>query len=104
MFLEKPEAPIDNNFVENMIRPFVVGRKNWLFSDTMKGAHASAAIYSIIQTAILNGLEPYWYLRYLFEKLPLAANFEDLEKLLPNKIRQDELKKYYGIHTLRRVC
>jgi len=97
VFLENPQTPIDNNFAENIIRPFVVGRKNWLFSDTMKGAHASAAIYSIIQTAILNGLEPYWYLRYLFEKLPFAAHLEDLEKLLPNKVKQDELKKYFGL-------
>jgi len=62
----------DNNTVENAIRPFVVGRKNWLFSNTSKGAHASAAIYSLIETAKACGHEPFAYLKYLFENLPEA--------------------------------
>ena len=62
----------DNNSAENAIRPFVVGRKNWLFAGTPKGALASAGLYSLIETAKANGLEPYRYLRYLFEELPFA--------------------------------
>ena len=63
---------IDNNVVENAIRPFVVGRNNWLFSGTPKGARSSALLYSLIETAKANHHEPYPYLRYLFEKLPIT--------------------------------
>ncbi|VAW97098.1 Mobile element protein [hydrothermal vent metagenome] len=54
---------IDNNLAENAIRPFVVGRKNWLFGQSVKGVKASANLYSLIETAKANGLEPYAYLR-----------------------------------------
>ncbi|MCH8553508.1 MAG: IS66 family transposase [Natronospirillum sp.] len=75
--------PIDNNGAENAIRPFVVGRKNWLFSDTVNGAKASATWYSIMETAKANGLEPYHYLKQVFEQLPLAKTDEDIDALLP---------------------
>lgn len=77
---------IDNNFTENRIRPFAVGRKNWLFSDTVAGAEASARIYSILQTARANGLEPYAYFKHLLIELPKAKIAEEIEKLLPYKI------------------
>lgn len=73
----------DTNDVENAIRPFVVGRKNFLFADTPRGAHASAAIYSLIESGKANGLEPYHYLKYLFTKLPTATTRADYEQLLP---------------------
>ena len=76
----------DNNRAENAIRPFVLGRKNWLFAATPDGAHASAAIYSIIETAKANGLEPYWYLRYLFERLPSANTKQEYKKILPQYV------------------
>lgn len=76
----------DNNLVENAIRPFVVGRKNWIFSNTPNGAHASAAIYSLIETAKANDLEPYRYLKYLFEHLPQAMTTEEFKVLLPYNI------------------
>ncbi len=79
----------DNNVVENAIRPFVVGRKNWLFSNTPQGAHASAAIYSLIETAKANSLEPYWYLKHLFKHLPKAMTSEEFEVLLPHNIDKD---------------
>jgi transposase len=81
----------DNNAVERAIRPFVIGRSNWLFSDTPRGAHASAAIYSLVETAKANGLEPYHYFRYLFTHLPTANSEEDLEKLLPMNLRPTDL-------------
>lgn len=82
----------DNNRVENAIRPFVTGRKNWLFSDTPRGAHASAALYSLIETAKASKIEPYWYLRYLFEKLPLVGSDpKDLKTLLPQCLDKNEL-------------
>ena len=61
---------ISNNAAENAIRPFVIGRKNWLFSDTPKGAAASAGIYSIVETAKANGLDPYDYLELLLLNMP----------------------------------
>lgn len=74
---------IDNNLTENAIRPFVVGRKNYLFCDSVAGANASANLYSLIETAKLNGIEPYAYLKRVFTTLPNAATVEDIEALLP---------------------
>ena len=73
----------DNNVAENAIRPFVLGRKNWLFAGAPKGAEASAAFFSLIETAKASGLEPYAYLRHIFTKLPLAQTAEDYQALLP---------------------
>jgi transposase len=83
----------DNNLAENAIRPFVLGRKNWLFAATPDGAHASAALYSIIETAKANGLEPYWYLRYLFERLPKAKTTEEYKKLLPQYVDRSQINR-----------
>lgn len=69
-FLEDGRLEIDNNRAERSIKPFVMGRKNWLFANTPKGAHASAVIYSLVETAKENGLNPFEYLRTLFERLP----------------------------------
>ena len=74
---------LDNNVIENSIRPFVIGRKNWLFSQSPEGAQASAAFYSLIETAKANGLDPYRYFLYLFEKYPHAQTMEDVHNLLP---------------------
>ncbi|NYS61241.1 IS66 family transposase [Vreelandella salicampi] len=81
-FLDDGLIPLDNNPAENAIRPFVVGRKNWLFSHTPSGAQASAAIYSLIETAKANGLSPYEYLQHVFETLP-TLNDDELSTLLP---------------------
>ncbi|WP_280563512.1 MULTISPECIES: IS66 family transposase [unclassified Chromohalobacter] len=82
-FLDDGLIPLDNNPAENAIRPFVVGRKNWLFSHTPRGAHASAAIYSLIETAKVNGLSPYEYLQFVFDTLPTLAEDDDLDALMP---------------------
>ena len=82
-YLEHPAMTPDTNACENAIRPFVVGRKNWLFSGSPRGAAASAALFSIIETAKANGHEPYWYLRALFEKLPLAHTEAEILELAP---------------------
>ena len=76
---------LDNNTVENSIRPFVIGRKNSLFSDTVSGAKASANLYSLIETVKTNGLEPFGYLKHVFTELPKATCVEDIEALLPFK-------------------
>jgi transposase len=82
-YLDHPAIGPDTNACENAIRPFVLGRKNWLFSGSPRGAAASAALFSIIETAKANGLEPYWYLRKLFEELPTARTAADIERLTP---------------------
>lgn len=94
-YLEDGRLEIDNNLVENAIRPFCLGRRNWLFSDTVAGAEASANLYSLIVTAKANGLEPHAYLSLVFRDLPRAHSVEDYERLLPmrwtSEAVQDEL-------------
>lgn len=82
---------IDNNPTERAIRPFVTGRKNWLFSDTVNGANASANLYSLIETAKANRLEPYHYFRHVFKQLPAAQTLEDIEALLPANLNADKI-------------
>lgn len=77
---------IDTNATENAIRPFCLGRRNWLFCDTVAGAKASANLYSLIQTAKANGVEPYAYLRHIFAELPKATTVDDVEALLPYNV------------------
>ncbi len=83
VFLKNGKVEIDNNCVENKIRPVAQGRHNWLFSGTENGAVASGNLYSVINTAMLNGRNPYTYLVYIFTRLPYAKTLEDLEELLP---------------------
>jgi len=90
-YTERGDLPIDNNRCENAIRPFVVGRKAWWFSDTPAGAHASAVIYSLVQTAKANGLEPYAWLRRVLRDLPAAKTVEDVEALLPWNLNSRDL-------------
>ena len=80
---ERGDLAVDNNRCENSIRPFVVGRKAWLFSDTPAGANASAIIYSLVETAKANGIEPYTWLRHVLEHLPAAQTADEMDKLLP---------------------
>ena len=82
-YLESPYLTPDNNACENAIRPFVLGRKNWLFSQSPLGAESSCGMFTLIQTAKQNGLIPFRYLTELFEKAPLAVSTEDWQKLLP---------------------
>ena len=85
-FVTDGSYPIDNNPCENAIRPFVVGRRNWLFADTVGGANASANLYSLLQTCKVNGIDPHRYLAALFTALPLASTADDYEALLPWRI------------------
>ena len=81
--LDDGRLEVDNNLCENALRPFVMGRKAWLFSDTPAGAEASARLYGLIETAKANGLEPYAYLKLVFTELPKAVTLADVEALLP---------------------
>ena len=85
-YFKNGDCVISNNAAENAIRPFTVGRKKWLFSDTPKGAKASAAIYSIVETAKANGLDVFKYFELLLTVLPsmeFLTNPDIIEKLLP---------------------
>ena len=90
-YLDDGRLEIDNNLCENAIRPFVVGRKAWLFSQSVAGVKASANLYSLIETAKAHGLEPYAYLREVFTKLPLADTVNDIEALLPGNINAQQI-------------
>ncbi|MEL0638846.1 transposase, partial [Marinomonas sp. TI.3.20] len=90
VYLTDGRINIDNNRAERAIKPFVIGRKNWLFANTGKGAKSSAILYSIIETAKANGLIPYDYLTTLFETLPLLNDESDqkeMDSLLPWNIK-----------------
>lgn len=83
----------DNNEIERAIKSFAVGRKNWMFANTPSGAHSSAGMYSLIQSAKANGLEPYAYLCFLFSKFPKVCNDRnELKKLLPCFLSPEDLK------------
>lgn len=90
-YVDDGRLAIDNNATERAIRPFVIGRNNWLFSDTAKGAEASARLYSLISTAKANGHEPYRYLRHILKELPAATTVEDFEALLPFNLNPTDL-------------
>jgi transposase len=92
VYVEDPHVGLDNNAAENAIRPFAVGRKNWLFAGSPAGARASANLYSLVETAKANCLEPYRYLRYIFERLPYAKTPKDYRKLTPQHLDRDEFE------------
>jgi transposase len=82
-YCEDGRLNISNALAENAIRPFAVGRRNWLFSDTPRGARASATCYSLIETAKANGLEPSAYLHHVLQHIAAADTLEKIEALLP---------------------
>ena len=84
-YVENGNLAIDNNRAERAIKPFVIGRKNWMFSNTARGAQASAILYSLVETAKANGLTPFDYLKTLLEELPKQP--DDLEYLMPWNIK-----------------
>jgi transposase len=83
---------LDTNAVERCIRPFVIGRRNWLFADTPRGAKASANLYSLVETAKANGIEPWRYLDAVFERMPAAKTEDDIDALLPWRIELSDLQ------------
>ena len=91
------KVDISNNLAENAIRPFVVGRKNWLFCDTPKGAESSAIVYTMVETAKANGLDPFDYLSLLLDEIRyLGRNPSNaiLESLLPWSSQIQKIVKY----------
>lgn len=89
VYCEDSKLRISILLADNAIRPFVIGRKAWLFADTTQGANASAVCYSLVEAAKINGLEPYQYLHTLLTQLPYAETVEQIEALLPWNIKKD---------------
>jgi len=83
-YLNDSQVPIDNNWVENQIRPIALGRKNWMFSGSLRAGKRAAAIMSLIHSARLNGHDPYAYMKDVLEKLPLQP-FRRIGELLPHR-------------------
>ena len=81
-YLDDGDLPIDNNWVENRIRPIALGRQNWLFAGSLRAGKRAAAVMSLIQSAKLNGLDPYAYLRDVLERLPTQPASR-IKELLP---------------------
>jgi transposase len=88
VFLENGRLEPDNNFTENKIRPFAVGRKNWLFAATTSGAESASVLYSLIETARANGLDSYDYMHWLMLNFPKANTIDDFENLLPHNAKK----------------
>ena len=86
-FTKNGLVAIDNNYIEAHIRPFVIGRNAWMFSYSTKGAHTSAILYSLVETAKANGIDPHDYLHLIFKELPKSDTLEKLETLLPYKAK-----------------
>ena len=94
-YLEDGRCSISNNLSENAIRPFTVGRKNWLFSESQEGAEASAIVYSMVEMAKAHNLNIYKYLKFLLEQRPNnKMNNEQLQSLLPWS--QDAIEKCHN--------
>ncbi|MEM6484316.1 MAG: IS66 family transposase, partial [Pseudomonadota bacterium] len=82
-YLEDGDVPIDNNWIENQIRPWALGRKNWLFAGSLRSGQRAANVMSLIQSAKINGLDPQAYLRDVLERLP-ATKYSEIDSLLPH--------------------
>lgn len=88
-YIEDGRLAIDNNISEREIRAFVIGRKNWLFADSVDGAYANAVMYSLVQTAKANGMNPYDYLNHIFERMPYIKSADEAKSLLPWNVAQE---------------
>lgn len=98
-YIEQPSLTLDNNVAENAIRPFVIGRKNWMFFNSAQGAFAAGVWYSLIETAKANGLESYRYLVFLLQKLPYANTLDDYKALLPHRLDLSTRERLSGKNT-----
>ena len=96
VYLTDGRINIDNNRAERAIKPFVIGRKAWLFANTHGGADASAVLYSLVETAKANDLQPIDYLMSLFEQWPLIKDGDDIDHLLPWNIEPHVSVDYGG--------
>ena len=92
-YLQDGRLDNNNNLSERAIKPFALGRKGWLFANSVAGAHAAATIYSLIETCKHHKIEPFLWVRYVLEQLPLRQSSDNIADLLPFNIDQSLLKK-----------
>jgi hypothetical protein len=85
-YLDDGQLPIDNNWIENQIRPIEIGRGNWLFAGSLRAGQRAAAVMNLIQSARLNGHDPYSYMKDMLARLPTQKNSQ-IEELLPHRWR-----------------
>ncbi len=85
-YLDDGDLPIDNNWVENRIRPIALGRQNWLFAGSLRAGKRAAAVMSLIHSAKLNGLDPYAYIRDVLKRMP-TTSASRIGDLLPHRWR-----------------
>ena len=78
------QLPVDNNWIENQIRPIAIGRNNWLFAGSLRAGQRAAAVMSLIQSARMNGHDPYGYLRDVMARLPMQRASQ-ISELLPHR-------------------
>ena len=96
IYVNHGEVEMDTNLVENSIRPFALGRRNWLFKGSESGGRASSIIYSILLTCKANNIEPYAYLKYILYQIPKLDNDNELAELLPYNIEHDKFNQAYN--------
>jgi transposase len=99
VYVNHGEVEIDNNLVENAIRPFALGRRNWLFMGSETGARAGAIFYSLLNTCKINCVEPYAYFKYILDQLPHCKTDEERRALLPQFVKSEQLVKGYSQST-----
>ena len=93
MYLKDGRLEIDNNLTEQRIKPFVIARKNFLFSASVEGAHALCMHFSFVETAKQHGLDPFHYYNHILKNIPLCKCLEDYEKLLPWNLTPEQCLK-----------
>jgi hypothetical protein len=89
-FVDDGQLPIDNNWIENQIRPIALGRSNWLFAGSLRAGQRAAAVMSLIQSARMNGHDPYAYLKDVLTRLP-THKASQIEELLPHRWQPDAI-------------
>lgn len=94
-YIKDGRLEIDNNRSERGIKPFVIGRKNWLFAGNVRGARAGATLYSLIETCKVHKIEPYAYLKYALKEIVNATTLADIERLLPYNCHPNKLSQQY---------
>ena len=90
MYVEDGRLEIDNGLTERKIKPFVIGRKNYLFCNSVAGAQAAEILYSLIETCKLHNIEPYAYLKEVSRRMPMMETLDEVEALLPFNIALEE--------------
>ena len=88
-FVQDGQLPVDNNWIENQIRPIALGRNNWLFTGSLRAGQRATAVMSLIQSARMNGHDPYAYLKEVLTRLPTQRSSR-IDELLPHRCQPND--------------